>query len=132
MLVKIERRERLEVREIKGWRLIYGRKKVGKTFLAINCLDHDEYYLVSRELTLILNWKDELSLEEGVKKVVSYLRGRKTVVLDEFQRLPEKYYDWLASAYPNGTLVLLGSSLGVVHRVVEMNSPSLASWCPTR
>ncbi|BCU68013.1 ATPase [Sulfolobales archaeon HS-7] len=125
----IRRRECDEIRNLKGWRLIYGRRKVGKTYLVKKCVDFDEYYLISRTLSVIYE-NEELPLHEGMSRIQSSLKNGRTVILDEFQRLPEKYLDLLSTAYPRGTLILLASSLGVINRVVESNSPFLGLVVP--
>ncbi|MCH4814709.1 MAG: AAA family ATPase [Saccharolobus sp.] len=125
----IRRRECNEIRNLKGWRLIYGRRKVGKTYLAKKCLNFDEYYLISRTLSII-HENNELSLNEGVDKILWSLKEGKIVILDEFQRLPEKYLDLLSTVYPKGTLILLASSLGVINKVIGSNSPFLGQVVP--
>ncbi|ACP35002.1 hypothetical protein LS215_0961 [Sulfolobus islandicus L.S.2.15] len=72
----IRRRECNEIRNLKGWRLIYGRRKVGKTYLVTKCINFDEYYLISRTLS-VLHENNELSLDEGVNKVILSLKGGK-------------------------------------------------------
>lgn len=73
---------------------------------------------------------EELPLDEGIRRVITSLRQGKTVILDEFQRLPEKYLDLLSTVYPKGTLVLLSSSLGVLNKVIGSNSPLLGQVIP--
>ncbi|ACP34908.1 hypothetical protein LS215_0851 [Sulfolobus islandicus L.S.2.15] len=58
----IRRRECNEIRNLKDWRLIYGRRKVGKTYLAMKYLNFDEYYLISKTLSII-HENNELSLK---------------------------------------------------------------------
>ena len=130
-MLEIRRRECREIRELMGWRLVYGRRKVGKTYLATRCLHFDEYYLVTRGLT-VLRGDEELQLDEGVKQVIKSLKEGKTVILDEFQRLPDQYLDALSTAHPDGTLVLLASSMGAVKKVIERNSPLLGLVLPYR
>ncbi|MEM1627562.1 MAG: ATP-binding protein [Sulfolobaceae archaeon] len=128
-MFEIKRRECNEIRNLKGWRLIYGRRKVGKTYLARKCINFDEYYLISRSLSIISD-DEELPLDEGISRIISSLKNNKTVILDEFQRLPEKYLDLLATAYPKGNLTLLASSLGAINKVIEKNSPLLGLIVP--
>ena len=129
--MEIRRRECGEVRGLRGWRLIYGRRKVGKTYLATRCLDFDEYYLVTRGLT-VLRGEEELQLDEGIRTVVRSLREGRTVILDEFQRLPETYLDVVSTAHPDGTLISLASSMGAVKKVIDRNSPLLGLVLPYR
>jgi len=127
----IERRECEELKNLKGWMLIYGRRKVGKTYLAKKCLDYDDYYLITRTLGLI-HGEEEIGLDEGIKRIISSLRQGKRVILDEFQRLPEKYLDIIATTHPKGKLILLASSYGAVNKVIDRNSPLLGLVLPYR
>ena len=62
----IERIEVDEIKKIKKWLLIYGRRKTGKTFLVENFLKYDEYFFVKRDRT-ILSKKDQ-------KEILPYYR----------------------------------------------------------
>ncbi len=65
------------------------------------------------------------SLESAVREVAKVLRRGGVAVVDEFQRMPERWWDLLASAHPSGVLVLSGSSFGVLRRVFDARSPLL-------
>lgn len=82
-LVVAKGRGRRELRELMDWRLVYCRRKVGKTYLATRCLDFDDYYLITRGLA-VLPGDEKLQLDEGVKQVIKSLKEGKTVILDEF------------------------------------------------
>jgi len=127
----VERRECEELKNLKGWMLIYGRRKVGKTYLAKKCLDYDDYYLITRTLGLI-HGEEDIGLDEAIKRIMSSLRQGKRVILDEFQRLPEKYLDIIAITHPKGKLILLASSYGAVNKVIDRNSPLLGLVLPYR
>ena len=124
----IQRKEAKEIAETPGWLLIFGRRKVGKTFLVKRTLKWDAYFLVRRDLAIIPEGREAKPIDglpafyEEVKRL---LREGKTVVVDEFQRLPESFLDEVASVHPNGRLILMGSSLRVVHRVFGSGSPLL-------
>lgn len=45
----IHRRIELSRLEGEGWKMLYGRRKTGKTFLVRNFLDYDEFFFVERE-----------------------------------------------------------------------------------
>ena len=64
-----------------------------------------------------------MNVEEAVKKIRTLLEGNETVILDEFQRLPERFWEALALQHPNGKLVACGSSLGIVKKVLDRRSP---------
>jgi AAA+ ATPase superfamily predicted ATPase len=49
----IYRDEADEIKKMKGWILIYGRRKVGKTFLIRNFLDYDVFFRVNRDGSIL-------------------------------------------------------------------------------
>jgi len=53
-------------------------------------------------------------------------------VVDEFQRLPEDFWDIFASYHPKGKLILAGSSLSIVEKVFSRRSPLLGLLLPLR
>ncbi len=120
---------RREVKEIGNtWALIYGRRKVGKTFILRNFYAWDVYFHVTRDGTI---WVDgtEISkftnVEEFTRFAISLLKSGKRVVIDEFQRLPPTVMERIATAHPSGTLILSGSSMRVVRDVLGKRSPLL-------
>jgi AAA+ ATPase superfamily predicted ATPase len=123
----IERKEAEELERARGWLLVYGRRKVGKTFLVKRTLKWDAYFLVRRDLGIIAEGvsKPVQGVQDLCSEVKSLLKQGKTVVVDEFQRLPESFLDEVASVHPSGRLILLGSSLRVVHKVFGTGSPLL-------
>ncbi|RLE93421.1 MAG: hypothetical protein DRN04_07110 [Thermoprotei archaeon] len=68
----IYRTEVLDISKIPGWILIYGRRKVGKTFLVKNFIPHDEYFLVRRDLTIVSSKGEKLRYSEFLKKSVDF------------------------------------------------------------
>ena len=67
-----------------------------------------------------------------MRLVSTALKDEKCVVIDEFQRLPPRYWDFLAIRHPSGCLVLVASSLGVVSKVFDSRSPLLGLVQPLR
>ncbi|QOJ78836.1 ATP-binding protein [Infirmifilum lucidum] len=136
MVIEIARRECSWLRATEGWLLVYGRRKTGKTWLLRRCLDWDMYVTVTRGGECIVESSggvDTLPLADCLKAVTARVRGEEALaVLDEFQRLPEKYWDLVAVAYQEakGRLVLCGSSLGVSRKVFDSRSPLLGLLAP--
>lgn len=86
----------------KAWTLVYGRRKTGKKFLLRRCTRWEAYYTAGRSGYGVLEagggGSELLPYREGVKIALSYLRSGGTVVIDEFQRLPEWAWDLISAA----------------------------------
>lgn len=124
----IYRDEADEIRKIKGWVLIYGRRKVGKTFLIRNFLDYNVFFRVNRDgsilaekfvITAINN------MDEFARIAADLLSKGSIVVIDEFQRLPETVLERISLAHPKGKLVLSGSGMRVIKNMLGKKSPLL-------
>ena len=129
----IVRRKEESIKNLRGWILVYGRRKTGKTFLLRRVFDYAHYFVISRSGYVIAEEKKEvnyMNVEEAVKKIRTLLEGNETVILDEFQRLPERFWEALALQHPNGKLVACGSSLGIVKKVLDRRSPLLGLFTP--
>jgi predicted AAA+ superfamily ATPase len=124
----IYRDESDEIKKIKGWILIYGRRKVGKTFLIKNFLEYDVFFRINRDGSIstekfaisTINNMDDFS-----RTVSQMLSANKTVVIDEFQRLPESVIENISTLHPNGKLLLSGSSMRVIKKLFGSKSPFL-------
>jgi AAA+ ATPase superfamily predicted ATPase len=126
-----ERRECYELSNLKGWSLVYGRRKVGKTYLVTRCIPHVSYYVVTRQMD-VLNCDEGLEIGKAVTQIAKGTKGGKSVVLDEFQRLPEPLWEVLPMQHPSGKLTLLANSLGITKKVFDKNSPLLGLALPYR
>ena len=116
--------------------LVYGRRKTGKTFLLRKCVEWDMYVTVTRAGSCIVEYRGGevvfQSVRECLNSVFKVLGGNGTVVLDEFQRLPEEYWDLIGLKHHEvgGRLILCGSSLGVARKVFDRRSPLLGLLKP--
>jgi len=121
----IYRDEANEIKNLRGWILIYGRRKVGKTFLILNFLNYDVYFRIKRD-GKVLAKKFVLSeinnLGDFSKAVLDLLAQEKVVVIDEFQRLPDSILEEIATIHTKGKIIFCGSSMRVVKKIVEHKS----------
>jgi AAA+ ATPase superfamily predicted ATPase len=127
-LITVPRKDVKKVKKLKGWILIYGRRKVGKTFLVRNFIKSDVYVLVKRGGGALITGeplKRTNDYNQVTEIVINELKNDKVVVVDEFQRLPEDFIDSLQMCYPNGKLILLGSSMHVAKEITSKKSPLL-------
>ena len=114
-----------------GWTLVYGRRKVGKTYMLKRFIDWDVYLLVGLEGTVWVEGADvgRLDSMDSVVDLVSrLLRSGRTVIIDEFQRISMENLERIASLHPDGRLVLSGSSMGVMSRIMGPGSPLLGRF----
>lgn len=127
-LITVTRKEIAKVKDSKGWSLIYGRRKVGKTFLVKNFIKHDLYFLIKRGGGALIEGGPLKRIDDYellLELIINSLKANKIVIVDEFQRLPDDFIENLQLHYPNGTLILLGSSMHVAQNITSKNSPLL-------
>ncbi|NON62076.1 AAA family ATPase [Acidianus sp. RZ1] len=126
----IIRREK-DIREINeaGWLIVYGRRKTGKSFLFHNIIDKfDNYYLVTRDRSVIDVVNNNRLSEEVLEQLLPLLlRERRTVIIDEFHRLPKRFFDFLQSISidKKGRLILITSTLHFYKELLSVSSPIL-------
>ncbi len=124
----IERSEAKEIMELPNWILLFGRRKVGKTYLIQRYIEPDVYISVRRDGVSYaegkLNFRAE-SAEDLFDAIRDLVSDGGCVAVDEFQRLPDSFLDELAILHPSGRVVLSGSSVGVMDSVMGTGSPLL-------
>jgi hypothetical protein len=126
MKLKITRSESYKIK--KNWILLYGRRKVGKTFMLKNYIKWDYYFLIGQAGTIWCDGppiKKFTILDDFIEFLIDSLKTDKVVVVDEFQRLPIEVFERISSIHPNGQLILSGSSLAVVKKIIDTKSPLL-------
>jgi len=127
-IIVVTRKYAAKLDDLSNYTLIYGRRKVGKTFLVKNFIEHDLYFIVKRGGGIIAE-DDSItnidSFEVFLERFRSELREGRTIVVDEFQRLPDKFLDHVQSFHPDGRLILTGSSFHVMKDILSPNSPVL-------
>jgi len=126
LMMIIERFEVNNIKKIKKWLLIFGRRKTGKTFLVENFLKYDEYFFVKRDRS-ILSKKDrkEITYDTFTTLIERELSNEKTIAIDEFHRLDDGFFDFIHYTEKRGKLILLSSTLYLSKKLFSSKSPIL-------
>jgi len=125
-VVIIRRKEVDDIKLIKKWLLIFGRRKTGKTFLVENFLNYDEYFFVKRDRSIISKKDGKVINYETLTSLIKRsLPDGKTVVVDEFHRLGEDFLDFVHFTKKGGKLILISSTLFLSKNLFASRSPVL-------
>ncbi|ASJ02937.1 ATPase [Thermococcus profundus] len=129
----IPRRTELEKINVSGWKMIYGRRKTGKTFLARNFIDYRRYFFVNRNGSILdVDSRKVLTYEDFKDELLRELENGR-IVVDEFHRLPEEFLDLLHAYSGNGELLLITSTLWLAMRLLgKRESPLLGTVLPVK
>jgi hypothetical protein len=131
--IVVTRKEANEISSNPGWALVFGRRKVGKTFMMLNFVPHDAYFHVRSDRSVTAKGIDLDVIPDFAtfsKLATGLLRSGKTVVVDEFQRLPSNSLEDMTAIHPSGRLILTGSSMRVTNELFGGNSPLLGLLRP--
>ncbi|MCK5559449.1 MAG: AAA family ATPase [Thermoplasmata archaeon] len=126
MKIKVPRSEATEIKD--SWIMLYGRRKIGKTFMIKNFVKWDYYFLIGQAGTIWCEGtpiKKFTILDDFMEFLIESLHKGKSVVVDEFQRLPFEMLERISSEHPNGQLILSGSSMAIVKKIFGVKSPLL-------
>jgi len=124
----VDRYETQIANKAKKYLLIYGRRKVGKTFLVKNFLKYDIYVLIKKGGGMYIEGgpvKNLDSYQQFTEFCSTWLAEDKIVAIDEFQRLPSEFLEFLQVQYPRGRVILTGSSFHIIKDVISQKSPIL-------
>ena len=113
------------IKNLNKWTLVYGRRKTGKTFLLRKFVPHDEYFFVKRDKTILTEQNDRMEsmLYDTFTEILQReLSNDKTLVVDEFHRLGDDFFDLLHSMNKNGKLILVSSTLSLSKKILGKNS----------
>lgn len=115
-----------KLREINKWLMVYGRRKTGKSFLVENFIDYDDYFFVKRDRSVISKKDDSLlSYETFLELLKRAIAGDNTVVVDEFHRLGNDFFDFLHYSDKQGKVILISSTLFLSKKLISEKSPLL-------
>ena len=114
------------------WKLIYGRRKTGKSFLIKNFTKYDKFFFVNSDSTVL----DEATLEtytwNSFFSIFKELLGSKRIVVDEFHRLPQEFQDFLHATGTKGKLTLITSTLWLANKLLNGDAPLVGLVSPVR
>ncbi len=104
-----------------GRRLLYGRRKTGKTFYARHVLNEYQYFIVRRGGMIYDPVEDQ---EFDLGSFLRICRSQDGIVLDEFHRAPLRLYDAVQAGVCGENLVFITSTLHYHRRfTVEPGAP---------
>ena len=113
------------IQTLRKWVFLYGRRKTGKTFLVNTFIPHDEYFFIKNDKNILTKNNETLSYETFVAVLRRALSDQKTVVVDEFHRLGDSFFDFLHATEKNGKLILISSTLFLSKRLLSGKSALL-------
>jgi len=126
---------RIEIERIKRsfpWVMIYGRRKTGKTFLVEHFINYDKFYFVNRDGTVFDKQIGELFTFREFTNIFREIIGEKTIVIDEFHRLPDEFLDLLHATGIKGKLILITSTLWLAKKILGSGQPLLGLVKPVK
>ena len=126
---------RIEVSRIKRslpWVMVYGRRKTGKTFLVENFIPYDKFFFVNRDGTVLDKESGEFYTYREFIKILREIIEDKTIVVDEFHRLPESFLDFLHALGIKGNLILITSTLWLAKKIIGRGQPLLGLVKPVK
>ncbi|RLE92625.1 MAG: hypothetical protein DRN04_09655 [Thermoprotei archaeon] len=123
--------------EGRGWVLLYGRRKTGKTFLVRSMIHYDYYFFVTRGREIFCESAGNIEIltySVFLERLKNLLRDNIVLVIDEFQRLPENFLDFLhyAKSWSKAKVILVGSSMLVSRKIMHSRSPLLGIVKPVK
>ena len=112
-------KDKRNIQRLGDWIWICGRRKTGKTFFVKNFLKHDEYFFVNRDGSVLRN-NQKLDYETFFELFKELIKT-KIIVIDEFHRLPEEFFDYL-HANKQGKLIAVSSTLWLSKKLLGKGS----------
>ncbi len=111
------------------WVLVYGRRKTGKTFLCTRFKEHDEYFFVKRDRSIIeLKSMTEMVYSTFREILIRSIASGRSVAVDEFHRLGADFQELLHLLEQKGKLTLISSTLHLSRELISPSSPLLGKF----
>ncbi|MGC8572373.1 MAG: ATPase [Candidatus Micrarchaeia archaeon] len=114
------------------WKMVYGRRKTGKSFLIKNFTKYDRFFFVNRDSTVLDEESRENYTWENFFNIFKELLGNKKIVVDEFHRLPPLFQDYLHSTGVKGEITLITSTLWLATKMLDRGTPLTGLVSPIR
>lgn len=111
--------------ELKKWTFVFGRRKTGKTFLVRNFLKSDESFFIKNSRTILTKDSTSISYETFLEIIKRELQRENVIVVDEFHRLGEDFFDFLHHLEKKGRLVLISSTMNLSKKLLSKKSALL-------
>lgn len=125
MIIEREK-ERDFINKTNKWVLLYGRRKTGKSYLVENFIRYDDFFFIKRDKTIISKKEQQtVSYETFIVLIRNYIEQEKTVVIDEFHRLGDGFFDFLHASKKQGKIILISSTLYLSKKLISSKSPLL-------
>ena len=99
-----------------GKRMLYGRRKTGKTFYTRHVLPHYQYLIVRKGGTIYDPLEDQ---EFDTRIFLKICRAQDNIILDEFHRAEPRLFDALQAGVCSENLVLITSTMHYHRKFVE-------------
>lgn len=117
--------EKKRVEELKKWILIYGRRKTGKTFLVTHFVTYDDYFFVKADKGVITKNNNSIPYDTFMELLKRGIEENKTIVIDEFHRLGNDFFDFLHAVPKKGKIILISSTLFLSKKLLSQKSALL-------
>ncbi len=129
----IRRKIELKALDGSGWKMLYGRRKTGKTFLVQKFLDYDEFFFVGRDGVVYDRLNGGTMTSAEFINLFPRLLKDGRIVVDEFHRLPSNFLDLLHAYSGSGEVTLITSTLWLAKRtLLGKGSPLLGIVTPAK
>ncbi len=110
------------IKRLGNWIYIAGRRKTGKTFFVKNFLEYDRYFFVRKD-RMVFDENGKSFSYETFFEIFKELLGKKKIVIDEFHRLPEEFFEYLHFIGEKGELITISSTLYLTKKLLGKGSP---------
>lgn len=117
--------QKKKIEEIHKWLLIYGRRKTGKTFLVHNFVKFDAYFFIKADKGVLTKENTSISYDTFMELLKRGIEEKKTIVIDEFHRLGNDFFDFLHATPKKGKIILISSTLFLSKKLLSQKSALL-------